>query len=295
MYTATFETMTEMHDGMCRKMQYGTADEFDYYGSMQVDLNNVMVLAKSMQWDILLTRTWVGQARWNTMVKQYLDADEVNRWLDKIEHRTLDLNQKRGVYVLRTNVVKQRASGGGPTRSLGSCMLSLTFSLSPVPQITLYSRTSYMGYLSLLDMSIAYVAAKLIGTRLGIPAHKMQFKWILEQMQYHGYRTLAFPLGDEAEAETFWGWEKTKKYPSVYIARNHAEKFKAMDEQGVLYSGVPFNSYLRLRKRWHTEMFGFEYANQFSDFDARSCDKAYAPLPKVNAHSLTYAPIGVLE
>jgi hypothetical protein len=295
MFTATFKDMTELHDEMCRKMQYGEADEFDYWGSMQVDLNNVMVMAESMAWDVLLTRTWVGQARWNTMVKQYLNPDELNRWLDQIESRTIAQNQKRGVYVLRTNTVKQRASGGGPTRSLGSCMLSLTFSLSPIPQVTLYSRTSYMGYLSLLDISVAHVAAKLIGARLGIPVESFRFKWILEQMQYHGYRTLAFPLGDADEAEVFWDWEKSKKYPSVYIARNHAEKFKAMDEQGLLYSGVPFNSYLRLRKRWHTEMFGFEYANQFSDFDARSCDKAYAPLPKVHAADLTFGPVGVLE
>src|SRR3546814_5220622 len=75
--------------------------------------------------------------------------------------------RKRGTAVMRTNLVQKRGNTNRPSRQWGSCMLAISFRRIPVPQITLYSRTSYFGYIGYLDMTAAHVLAKKVSQRVG--------------------------------------------------------------------------------------------------------------------------------
>ena len=291
MHGYNFHTMDLMHDGLCQKVLYASEAELDHFTSMEAELTTVVARSQSMEFNSELRRVWVPQSRWNMMVRQYVNPEALDDWLNLIEYRFAD-QKKRGSAVLRTNLVASRTGGKGTVRNLGSCMLSLSFCLKPKPTITLHSRTSYMGYLSLLDMSVAHVAARMVADRIGDAHENFEFVWFLESMQFHGFRTMAFPAGDDDQRQRFLETSYAG-YPALCNARKHYDKFMQQDEDGVLYSGMPFTSYRRVRKRLHTEVFGVQYAEQFSDPNSGKSDhRAYKPLPAVNVNSLTFAPIG---
>lgn len=274
-------------------MLYSSADHVDHFSSMETELHHVVSEAESMIYDYELRRFWVPSTRWGTMVRQYIDPEAFLQWTSLIEHRFGNL-KKRGAAVLRTNMVASRVGGKGTVRNLGSCMLSLSFSLRPRPTITLHSRTCYLGYLSVLDLSVAYVAAKYIGALLGIDPGEIRFVWFAESLQVHGFRTIAFPLGDEDEYDRFLNRPHTPDFPAMWNSHKHHSKYVQQDTEGLLYSGMPFTSYRRLRKRWHAEMFGSEYAEQFTDLTTGKSDhKAYRPLPATHVDDLDFSAIGI--
>ena len=50
-------------------------------------------------------------------------------------------------------------------------MIAISYKAQPRPQITLYSRTSYLGYIGALDLSVAWMCGKYIATALGIDVY----------------------------------------------------------------------------------------------------------------------------
>lgn len=287
-----FKTATGLHDGLARKLLYGTPDTLDDVNSVDVQLHNVIARAQSFEWDYYVDRLWTTPQRWNTMVRQYLDPESVVDWLDVIEDRFPQ--SKRGIAVLRTNTVKARTTGRGVTRRWGSCMLSLSFRVKPEPQITLHSRTCYLGYLSVLDISVAYVLAKLAGERAGIKVQDMSFVWQLEMAQYHGFRSIAFPLGDHDEANFFENHERDRsKFPGVYLARMWHDRLLKLDEDGIAYGDMKFSSYKRVRRRWHAQMFGAEVAESFAGGTYSKDGRPYKLIPPTHVNELTLSPIGL--
>lgn len=151
-----------------------------------------------------------------------------------------------------------------------------------------------MGYLSVLDLSTAWHLARLVGEALGVDHRTFKFVWFLESAQFHGFRTLAFPLGDPDEYERFLTRPCGPEYPAMHNAHKHHSKFATQDAEGLLYSGMPFTSYRRVRKRWHSEMEGAEFAEQFADHDTGKSDhRAYKPLPATHVTELTFDAIGL--
>lgn len=292
MHIYTNATLTDLHFNLCEEMLFSEWHKFDDVNSVDTQFHNVSAWADSISYDTHIDRVWVAESRWNTLIRQYLDPDNVNEWLDVIENSFP--SSKRGIAVLRTNTVKKRRGGKSTTRRWGSCMLSLSFRRRPHPQITLHSRTSYLGYLSLLDLAVPYVCSKLIANRIGIHHEDISFLWSLEMAQFHGCRCLAYPLGDEEVYQKFLDHPAGKKeYPTMFLARKFHDKFSQQDDDGVPYSEMTFSSVRRLRKRWHTQMFGKEYADQFGRDTGKSDFKAYKLLPHTHVDELDFSPIGI--
>ena len=297
-HSFSFDNLLSLHDGLCRDLLYAPALSLDNVNSVDVQKHNVLAFAKSLEYPTHLSRVWCSEQRWNTMIRQYLDPSATTEWLDTIE--SAFPSSKRGIAVLRTNTVEKRRGGKGTTRRWGSCMLSLSFRRIPYPQITLHSRTSYLGYLSLLDLGVAHVAGLEVSKRTGIPVEEMSFCWSLEMAQFHGFRCLAFPLGDPQEFKRFkkFGKNKTdaelREYPGFRLAWKQYQKIREMDKSDFQYSQQTFSSSRRVRKRFHTETLGLDYANRFAVGDnLRSDHRAYNKLPYVPFSELTFKAIGL--
>lgn len=285
-----FATVTALHDGLARKLLYGTRDELDDANSVDVQLHNVVAGAKRFEWDYLVNRLWVPRTRWTTMVRQYVDPASLHSWLEMIEDRFPQ--SKRGIAVLRTNTVQARQAGRGVTRRWGSCMLSLSVRVKPQPQITLHSRTCYLGYLSVLDLTVAHVCARMAAERIGIEVEDFSFVWQLEMAQFHGFRCLAWPLGDPDLYAEFCNhdWSKAR-YPGTFIARQWLHRLSKLDEDGVPYGDMPFSSYKRVRRRWHAEAMPDGYGDQFAG--GKKNDKPYKRLPDVHVSELDFSPLNL--
>jgi hypothetical protein len=302
-------TMNELHKVMISSLVHAKADELDVISNVDVQVHNVMGYAESMDWDFDLKTLWLTKSRWSMMVRQYLDPEELSAW---IEQCTTKIGRKgRGIAVMRTRIVKPRGGAATghtnrETRRWGSCMLTLSYKALPKPQITLHSRTSYLGYIGALDLSVAWMAARYLAEEMGIDVKDISFLWYNEAIQWHNFKSMAWMLcnPDEGlrlkyrrllttppskltEAETLMLADS----PAIRMTRTWLKKVRVEDREGMTYGDMTYNTYRRIRRRWHTEVFGYDHAKKFEGWslykkgpktgEQKEFFKAYNALPSV--------------
>lgn len=319
-----FDDVDHLHDRMCTGLFRGTMGaEFNWVGSSEVGIDNVTLGARSFaipSYD--LADLWLTQSRWNTMVRQYVNPSALDATLGMVEDHLKKSRKKSGTATLRltptdadldepgeevielqTNLVEGKKSGRQVRRRWGSCMLALTYRNVPHPTVVLTSRTTYFGYLAIMDAMVANVFAQKCGDITGIGVEDMRFVWHINLAQYHGFRSLAFPAGnprmlkyldqcvdDEAR------WKKLKSEGRMGILRTLTgyRRILQSDREGRLYGDESFSSFCRVRRRFHTQVHGYEYATQFNGgtrLGERGV-KAFKPVPSLPAESLNFSAIG---
>lgn len=316
-YEAT--TMTELHNVMISSLVHAKADELDVISNVDVQVHNVMGYAHSMNWEMDLKTYWLTKSRWSMMVRQYLDPEQLQAW---IEQCTTKIGTKgRGIAVLRTNIVKPRGGAATghtnkETRRWGSCMLTLSYKAKPKPQITLHSRTSYLGYIGALDLSVAWMAGKYLAHEMGIKVEDISFLWYNEAIQWHNFKSMAWMLCNpddglrqmyrrlltappsklnDAEAAMI------ENSPAIEMTRGWLKKVRVEDRDGKTYGDMTYNTYRRIRRRWHTEVLGYEKAQTFEGWsyykvgenkgEQKEYFKAYQPLPSVWINTCDFSAI----
>lgn len=310
------ENMTELHAGLCDSLALAPASKLDMVTPIDVQIHDVIAQAATMEWDFDLKDMWLTKSRWSVMVRQYLDAVELVEWINKCAAL---INWKgRGIGVLRTKTVKPRGGGdlgNKQTRRWGSCMLSISYKALPEPTITLHSRTSYLGYLAGLDLSVAWMCGNYLATVMGGDVSQIKFIWMNEAMQYHTFKSLAYYLNhphedkrdmyrhlliDELDKEDT---ELIEGMPALLYSRRWVQKSLDEDKAGKTLGDITYNTYRRIKRRFHTEVFGYDYAQQFEGWsywkkgpnigEQRDFYKAYEPLPSIPIQSLDFTPLGL--
>lgn len=318
-YTAP--TMTELYDKMTESLIHGTEDELDIISSVDVQIHDVIGEADSMVWDFDLKSAWLTKSRWSMMARQYIDPADLEAWIGRITSRIGTRN--RGIAVLRTKIVKPRGGAATghtnkETRAWGSCMLNISYKALPVPQITLYSRTSYVGYIGALDLSVAYMVGVYLARELGIDPSEMKFVWVNQAIQWHNFKSLAYMLNhvDPEKREQYRRYliepssnlaKEEKRVildaPAIRLSRKWLQKVITEDNAGRTYGDMTYNTFRRIVRRFHTEVYGEEYAKQFEGWsyykagdkkgEEKEFFKLYKLLPSCNIDSLDFTPIGM--
>ena len=308
-------TMTELHTELCDWFINAEKPDFDFINRVDSQIHNVVAEADSMVWDQDLKNFWLTKVRWNTLVKQYLDLNAVEAWINKCAAMR---KRGRGVALLRTKEVAVRGGQGNSsvTRKWGSCLISISYRARPQPQIVLHSRTSYLGYLAVLDMTVPYVLAKYLSEAINIPLENMSFVWFNECMQWHSFKSIAYMLNhpdldERAAFRTLLGapedelaeedLEEMAKYPIQWGTRKWLQKLIVEDANNISYGDMKYNTYRRVRRRYHTEIIGPNYGKQFEGLYYPSAHsikndprmmKAYPPLPSRSLNTLDLTSIG---
>ena len=311
-------TMTELHDKLCHSLIHATEDKLDVISSVDVQAHHVMGFAESMEWDFNLKWLWLTPSRWTMMVRQYVPRDEFLKWLEKC---TQYIGLKgRGQALMRFNEVKPRGGaqfGNKESRRWGGCMSTISYRATPVPTITYVSRTSYLGYLSGLDMSVAWMCASYLADELGCKVEDFQFVWINESAQYHNFKSMAYLLNhpdpkrrkkyrrwlrfSESKLKEIGDWEYISQRPALMLTRSWLAKMILLDQQGKTLGDMTYNTYRRIRRRYHTEVLGYERAQQFEGWsyykkgakagEKKEHFKAYQPLPDCFISDLDFSGI----
>ena len=320
----TFEgaaTMTEMYAQLTDALIHGTHDDLDIVSNVDVQIHDIMAQAESMDWDFDFKDAWLTPSRWTMMIKQYLDPDDLEAWIGRVTSKIGTKN--RGVAVLRTKIVKPRGGAATghtnkETRSWGSCMLNISYKALPVPQITLYSRTSYLGYIGALDLTVAHVVGRYLAKELGISVKDIRFVWVNQAIQWHNFKSLAYMLNHtDAKLRAHYrrllinksadltGVEKREilSHPAIKESRKWLQKTIKDDESGRTYGDMTYNTYRRIVRRFHTEVYGLEYAEQFEGWSyykngekagqEKEFFKKYILLPSTKSDSLDLSKIGM--
>lgn len=314
-------TMTAMYEQMTDALIFGDENSLDLISSVDVQIHDVVAEADSMVWDFDLKDSWLTKQRWSMMVKQYLDPEELENFIGLSTSR-IGLRD-RGVAVLRTNKVKPRGGAATghtnkQTRTWGSCMLNIGYKAIPVPQITLWSRTSYLGYIGALDVGVAYKVGEYLARELGTDVSKFRFVWYNQAIQWHNFKSLAYML-NHTDAEKRENYRELLIYPSselsvdqkrtilaspaIKLSRKWLQKVIREDASGRTYGDFTYNTFRRIARRFHTEVYGLEYAEQFEGWsfhkkgpqlgEQKEFFKAYKPLPSVDIHGLDFGNIGM--
>jgi hypothetical protein len=246
------------------------------------------------------------------MINQYLDPDELEMWINKITSRIG--RSGRGVAVMRTKVVMPRGGKTNQeTRRWGSCMLAISYKALPRPQITLFSRTSYLGYIGALDMTVAWVVARYLAEAMNMEPEDFSFVWMNQAMQWHNFKSLAYLLSnpnptlrkkyrrlmikpwDDLEPEE---QSLIEGAPGLQMTRKWMAKVIEEDKNKVTYGDMTYNTYRRIRRRWHTEVWGIDHARKFEGWSKhkkgdlvgqnKEFFKAYPPLPSTPVEMLDF-------
>lgn len=311
MHLYNFSNPVEAHDAMCERLIWGdnsnpTDPDYDWTHGTEVALHDVGIHCKTIDFNYDLKKLWVPPSRWAMMVRQYIDPGALADCLDKIEERMGSGRRggdTRGVSVLRTRMVQGKGIGRGVRRRWGSCMLSLSFRMLPTPTVTLHSRTTYFGYLALVDLAVAKAFATECAARVGLTdASSIALNWYLEQAQFHGFRSLAWMLGDKnIRTQMDEDVDNRQVFSPRRVVGNQVGYRKALDgyarilksdRLGILYGDESFSSFARVRRRYHVEVLGEEYASQFIGGTRNRGGKNVFPvLPNLWAEGLDFGPL----
>jgi hypothetical protein len=322
-----FDDVESLHDVLCRRFLTGRmGTDYNWAGSSEVGQDNVVLGVRSFATpDFDLSRLWLSESRWNTMVRQYLDPAALDQTLAMVDTHLSKSKRKSGTATLRmlpgdavsadldmqlddpgavelqTNLVEASRSGRQVRRRWGSCMLALTYRNVPRPTVSLTSRTSYFGYLAIMDIMVANVFAQKCGELTGYDPAEMQFLWHVDLAQYHGFRCLAIPtmnrrllhaLDKYVDNEALWAKAKAEGRIGWYKTLVGYRRILRSDRAGLLYGDESFSSFCRVRRRFHTEVHGYDYAKQFEGGSRIGSVNAFKPLPALAAASLDFSAIG---
>lgn len=288
-----YPTMADAHQGMCERLFLGDTPgrDYDWSHGAGVGLHDVVIEADSFEYNMDLKRLWIPPSRWTMMVRQYIHPDALDHCLGMVEQFMTGKhggNQAKGIAILRTRPVQGRGTGKNVRRRWGSCMLNLAYRALPTPTVTLNSRTTYFGYLAAVDVAVAHAFARRVSAITGTPVGAMRFVWRLDRAEFHSFRSLAWVLGDpELKAmvdEDVYDRRSLSARPGKGVqvgyrkALDGYSRLVTSDDRGTMYEDEKFSSFLRIRKRFHTEVMGPDHYQRFTS-DNTSKGKAFPPLP----------------
>lgn len=294
------ESITELSDRLTSALVFGKADQIDLITSADTQFHDVMAHSESCAYDFDLKQVWVTKSRWTSLVRQYIDPEALETWLSLCEDKLV--GRKRGVSFMRTNMVKgkRNATTGREWRRWGSCMLGVGYRALPRPQITLHSRTTYLGYIGQIDLALVAVLAREVGERVGLDPEDIGFTWHLEMGAFHGFKSLAWFWQNEEWRDRLLEYDLEtdgREYPTLYLAKKQYNYFMKADQEGMLYGEMAFAQHARLRRRIHGETMPAGYGEQFNGGDKHEgcIRRAAGPLPSVPLSKLNLDPVRKIQ
>lgn len=263
------------HDSM-RRMWRGTLDNggINFVASIDTIAYDNVLAAESMAFDLDLGRDlWLNKSRWTRLVRQYLDVSETQRFLD----RSADIGLGEGKRGVVTQMPCASVRREAKKHRWGNCMLGFTYrgvrngKFDQKPTISMHSRVSYIAYIGGLDLGLAHVLAREIGRRIEVPPEEFRFRWYIDALQFHGFKSL--PLLYRREyIEDLEKAKMREKYPTIKLVGKWWDKVVNDTENGKPLDEEKYGPLRRVKRRY------IEYLNE--DF-----------LPNVPISSLNLSPL----
>lgn len=280
--------MDELWYALNDHMLWATRDELAYYSSLDTMVEDGIALADSTRYSLDMGKElWLTPVRWTTLIRQYVDPQALMTFLDRIK----SIGHKgRGIVAMDMRGVKATVVDDNPRanrRKFGGCMRMLVYRNFPSPTLSLYSRTSYLGYIGGLDMMLAHKIAEQIAIIKSLKLDDIRFRWHCEMWQFHGFKSLSYILtSSEENAATLQMSDRKfiktvgplEDYPTWKLVRSWWKRIKRHDEQGLTYDDMKYGAEIRIRRRYHGH-FGIE---GFGGEKTKQSTRLSTPIHKLN-------------
>ena len=227
-------TMSNLWRDSIWRMWRGTLDNggLSIVGSADTIAYDNLLACNSMEFDIDMGRDlWLNKQRWNRLVKQYLDPEETVQFLSK----AAELAQGQGAKGAVTTMYCANVAREARKHRWGNCMLGFTYhgdGRRGQPTIGLHSRVSYIAYIGGLDLALAHVLAREIGREVGLAPEDFAFRWYIDALQFHGFKSLPMLFKHDFEEDLHVPAYR-KKYPTINLVGKWYDKIVDFTEQGI--------------------------------------------------------------
>lgn len=162
--------------------------------NIETHLFNVTLCADSCEYTLDIGKeVWLNRQRWSRLIKEYVSADALNRFIDQM----VEIRTKQSRDGATANMLFVDPKRYEKKHRWGGCLMGATFrgdgGSAGKSTITFYSRTTYIGYMGLLDSAIAAVLAKELCDRVtNTTIDDIAFRWHISSQQLHSFKTLPF-------------------------------------------------------------------------------------------------------
>ena len=289
MFSGEYTDLTDLHDSLTRRILYHQPDCIE--GQVAPWVLDVMVKSPTLEYPGFdLRKVWLTKSGWNALVRKYIDPETTKLWLDKISGMKVG---RRGILHLRSKNIQAGKRGEGarlpPGRQWGSCMLGWTWQPGPYPQLTMHSRTSYVGYMGQLDIGVGAKLGAMAAEAMDVDPAEVAFVWHLGVAQLHPFKTIPwfYQEGREKDRQVLehpWDLARLRvKYPSVFVVRKEMERIWREDREDKGYGEHHYAQRLRMRQRYHTEVLGLTDGQFHHGSGGRSGMNPFRVTPLKNA------------
>ena len=249
-----YDTLTDLWHKSANRQLFMKEEDLDFVASIDTMCYDNVLSCDSMQYDFDMGRDlWLTKSRFTVLQRDYLDLYDLETFLDRCESIGLG-EAKRGV--VTTMFCKQHKSTPKKYR-WGNCMLAFTFrggNKYEKPTLVLHSRVSYIAYIGGLDLALAHVLAREIGRRIGCTPADIQFRWHVDSLQFHGFKSIPylFRLGLDPVLAAPHDDKKypSADYPTIKLVRKWWGPMVHKHEQGIPPEAEKYGPLKRIRKRY---------------------------------------------
>lgn len=200
-------------------------------------LISVTLLSKTCKYDFDISKeAWLTKRRWLRLVKDYMD---IKRLKDFIKNCVK-------VYKDRSLVSTEMTFKNNPSHKWGNCLLAITYCSQ---KFTLYSRTTYLGYIAYLDVLIPYLLAKKVASQTSLTLKDFQFEWHITNQQISFLKVLPVVLLQPDLMAKLIKVTKDKNYPHNTCWWQIARVYRMRLLQGV-FDSIKFGPCKRVFRKW---------------------------------------------
>jgi hypothetical protein len=121
------------------------------------------------------------------------------------------------------------------------------------PQLSLHSRVSYIAYIGGLDLALCHVMAREIGQRIGLEPDEFSFRWYVDSLQFHGFKSIPFLFGVKGAEDVILRGERERpsvRYPTLKLVRRWWTQIYNDHEKGVPLEEQKYGPLRRIRRRY---------------------------------------------
>lgn len=234
--------------------------------NIETHLFNVTLQSESSEFDIDVGKElWLNKQRWSRLIREYVPLEPLNRLIDQAVE-ILDGSARDGA---TANMMFRDPDRYAKKHRWGGCLMGATFrgnnKKAGKPMLTIYSRTTYMGYMALLDAAIAACISREIQKRAKITT-PIGFRWHISSQQLHCFKTLPYIFSQPDLFEQLEQLSKqnlSKDYRAAFPTWYHTTKW-----------------YQKILEAWQTHSRNGRRTNKAA-FEAMLANEKYGPLKRI--------------
>ena len=221
--------------------------------NIESHLFNFTICADTCDYELDVGRQlWLNKQRWSRLIREYVAKDALDRFVSQAKE--IYTGQARDGAT--ANFLFRDPDRYAKKHRWGGCLMGATFRGDKkrahihTPTLTFFSRTTYIGYMGLLDACIASCMAREITDQT------IAFRWVIASSQLHCFKTLPFIYSQPDLMKKLEKYAKNPNAPGVpptwkHMAKWYLKVLKAYDDHGIGMLDVDkYGPFRRIKRRW---------------------------------------------